>query len=281
MSNNGTFGNLQSYRNYTQPTVKRLFGDISSKKNNKSKHGENIKQLLLSLASNGFLTTWEIAKLDYSDTSSIRTREKQIRRLLVGRKDRGKKSPGVLDVGLIVSKKMKASQSISNSYGLSLHGVLYCLDVLDFSKKDVDQMAYRYSKSLPMVFGRWDYLKSILGDDVYRIKILASGLLLDNIHITGISQIPIFELVTYLNVKYRDNYESITETALADQISYWFYTALLIPSTLNKQKEHSELEKWKKIFVNDQKLKKWYFDFINDAYRFYSCRFDVIKTLEP
>ncbi|MCV0366300.1 MAG: hypothetical protein K5798_03415 [Nitrosopumilus sp.] len=281
MPENHTFGNLQSYLHYTQPTVKRLFGDTSFRQKKKSKHQENVHKLLESLALNGSMTTWEIAKLHYSDAPSIRTREKELRRLLVGRKDRGKKSPGVLDVGLVVSEKIKTTQNISSVYRLSLHGILYCLDVLGFRKKDIDLMAHNYSKLLPMVFGKWDYLKSILDNDVYRIQILAQGLFLDNIHITKISKIPIFEIITYLNVKYQDNYESISEKDLADQISYWFYTTLLIHSTIDKKIEKTELSKWKKIFAGDRKLKRWYFGFVRETSKFYTDRFHSIKILEP
>lgn len=281
MPENTTFGNLQSYRNYTQPTVKRLFGDTSFRKKRKSKHQENVHKLLEALALHGSMTTWEIAQLNYSDIPAIRTREKELRRLLVGRKDRGKKSLGVLDVGLVVSEKIKVKQNITNYYRLSLHGILYCLDVLDFRKKDIDVMAHNYEKILPMVFGRWDYLKSILDNDVYRIQILAEGLFLDNIHITKISKIPIFEIITYLNVKYQNYYESISEKDLADQISYWYYTTLLIHSTMNRKTEKAELEKWKKIFVKDTKLKKWFFGFVKETSKFYSDRFDYIKILEP
>jgi len=281
MPENTTFGNLQSYRNYTQPTVKRLFGDTSFRKKRKSKHQENVHKLLEALALHGSMTTWEIAQLHYSDIPAIRTREKELRRLLVGRKDRGKKSLGVLDVGLVVSEKIKIKQNISNYYRLSLHGILYCLDILGFRKKDVDAMAHNYEKTLPMVFGKWGYLKSILDNDVYRIQILAEGLFLDNIHITKISKIPIFEIITYLNVKYQNYYESISEKDLADQISYWFYTTLLIHSTMNRKMEKTELEKWKKIFANDKKLKRWFFGFVKETSKFYSDRFDYLKILEP
>ena len=278
MPPNRTFGNLQSYRSYTQPMAKRLFGDVSFRKKRKSQHQENVQKILEHMALHGSLTTWEMAKLQFSDTPSIRTREKEIRRLLIGRKDRGKKSPGVLDVGLVVSKKTKSKQE-SNSYRLSLHGILYCLDVMSFSHKEIDTMASHYSKILPMVFGKWDYLKSIIGNDIYRIKILAEGLFLDNIHITKISKIPIFEIITYLNVKYQDFYESIDEKMLAEQISYWFYTIHLIPSTLSKKTEKKELNKWKKIF-GDKKLNKWYFDFIEETSKFYSDRFNSMKILK-
>ena len=278
MNLENNFGNLQSYRSYTQPMAKQLFGDTSFRKKRKSHHQENVQKILEYLALRGSMTTWEMAKLQFSDISSIRTREKDLRRLLVGRRDRGRKSPGVLDVGLVVTENSKTKQS-SKSYRLSLHGILYCLDVLDFTQKEIDTMAIKYSKVLPMIFGKWDYLKSIIDDDVYRIRMLAEGLFLDNIHITKISKLPIFEIITYLNVKYQDYYENIDEKKLADQISYWYYTTLLI-SSMNKKDEKQELNRWKEIF-NDKKIQKWYFDFIDEVSKFYSDRFNFIKILRP
>ena len=272
------FGNLQSYRSYTQPMAKQIFFYFSFRQKKKSQHQENVQKILEYLALHGALTTWDMSKLQFTDLSSIRTREKDLRRLLVGRRDRGRKSPGVLDVGLVVAEKSRTKRN-SNSYRLSLHGILYCLDVLDFTQKNIDTMAIKYSKILPMIFGKWDYLKSIIGNDVYRIRMLAEGLFLDNIHITKLSKLPIFEIITYLNVKYQDYYENIDEKKLADQISYWYYTTLLI-SSMNKKDEKNELARWKEIF-NDKKLQKWYFDFIEETSKFYADRFDFIKILKP
>jgi hypothetical protein len=83
-------------------------------------------------------------------------------------------------------------------------------------------------------------------------------------------------------VKYQNNYEYISETDLADQISYWFYTHLLIPSKLRSSDMHSQLEikKWNKIFNGDSELKQWYYSFLNEAIDFYQDRFRTIKHLK-
>ena len=52
---------------------------------------------------NGTGTTWDMAKvMDPNDISKVRTREKNYRRLLIGRVDRGKSSEGILQLGLVV-----------------------------------------------------------------------------------------------------------------------------------------------------------------------------------
>jgi hypothetical protein len=275
------YGNLHSYRLYTRPTARNLFGNYSFRKKETSKHQENVQLLLEIMALNGPLTTWRMAKTHSSNSAAIRTREKGYRRLLVGRRDRGKKTMGVIDVGLVIKDVKNNLRSTSDSYRLSLHGILYCLDTLDFTDKQIDTIASKYSTILPYVFGKWDYLKSIIGNDVYRIKILASGLFLDNIHITKITKFPVYEILTYLSIKYQNNFEHIEEKALADQISYWFYTSLLLPSKINAKSNEvrMEIKPWKKLFESDGDLRKWYYSFLNEATKFYEERFRVIKHL--
>jgi hypothetical protein len=278
-----SFGNLQSYLKYTRPTAKRLFGDFSFRKKNVSKHQENVQKMLEVLALKGTMTTWDMAKeLQGMDLQSIRSKEKEFRRILIGRRDRGKKTSGVLDVGLVLKAGQRQKKAIANLYRLSLHGILYCLDVLEFSNKEIDKMASNYKKILPHVFGKWDYLKSILGNDIYRLKLLAGGFSMDNIQLASVSSLPIYEITSFINTKYSDYYESINEKDLADQISYWFFTILLIPTRLgSKQDSFETVTKWKNIFKNDQKLKKWYFNFVNEVTKHYRDKFSLIKDLEP
>ncbi len=276
------YGNLHAYKMYTRPMAQKLFGSSSFRKKLGPKHHENVQKLLEILALNGKSTTWGMAKTHLSDSNSVRSQEKDYRRLLVGRMARGKHTPGLLEVGLVVKDGKSMLKAPADQYRLSLHGILYCLDVLDLSDKQIDIMATKYSEILPMVFGKWDYLKGIIGKGVYRLKILAGGLFMDNIQISSITKFPIYELMTYLNVKYQNNFEQINEEDLANQISYWFYTTLLVPSKLGRTKQRSsfEVRQWKKILSSDIDLKRWYYRFVNDAIKFYTNRFKSIKKLE-
>ena len=267
---------------YTRPTAQRLFGTYSFRKKQGVKHHENVQRLLEILALNGTLTTWGMAKTHLDDSAGIRTKEKENRRLLVGRMARGKHTMGLLEAGLVVKDGKSYAKAPADQYRLSLHGILYCLDVLDLSDKQIDVMAEKYSKVLPMVFGKWSYLKSNIGNEVYRLKNLASGLFMDNIQIAKISNFPVYELMTYLNVKYQHNFEQIEEEELANQISIWFYTNLLVPTKFRSSGKHSSLEvkQWKKIIQDDSNLKKWYYDFVNEAVKFYNSRFTKLKKLE-
>ena len=276
------YGNIHAYKMYTRPTAQRLFGSYSFRKKPGPKHHENVQRLLEILALNGTLTTWGMAKTHLSDTKNIRSQERDYRRLLVGRMSRGKHLPGLLEIGLIVKDGKSMLKVPADQYRLSLHGILYCLDVLDLTNNQIDKMAAKYANVLPMIFGKWDYLKNILGDDVYRLKILAGGLFMDNIQIANITNFPVYELMTYLNIKYQNNFEQINEEDLANQISFWFYTTLLVPSKLGNSKKRKSLEvkNWKQLFNGDKELKTWYYGFVNDALKFYNNRFKSIKKLE-
>jgi len=276
------YGNLHAYKMYTRPTAQRLFGVYSFRKKQGTKHHENVQKTLEVLALNGTLTTWGMAKVQLRNSEGIRTKEKENRRLLVGRMARGKHTIGLLESGLVVKDGKSYAKAPADQYRLSLHGILYSLDVLALSDKQIDIMAEKYSNILPMVFGKWDYLKSNIGNEVYRLKNLAAGLFMDNIQISKISNFPVYELMTYLNVKYQNNFEQIDEEDLANQISIWFYTNLLVPARFRSSSKHSSLEikQWKKIIQGDKNLKKWYYDFVNEAISFYNQRFNKLKKLE-
>lgn len=276
------YGNLYAYKMYTRPMAQRLYGSYSFRKKAGPKHHENIQKLMEMLALNGKLTTWAMAKTRFSDTKNIRTQEKDFRRLLVGRMTRGKHLPGLLEIGLVVKDGKSILKAPADQYRLSLHGVLYCIDILDMTNKEIDVMAQKYANVLPMIFGKWEYLKSIIGDQVYRLKILAGGLFMDNIQIANITKFPVYELMTYVNIKYQNNFEQINEEDLADQISYWFFTTLLVPSRLNNSKKNSALEinQWKKVIGGDKEIHKWYYKFVDEAIAFYNNRFKTIKKLE-
>src|SRR4030066_87866 len=93
------FGNYLSYLRYTLPTAKQLFGEHSFRKKKLRMHQEKIQQMLESFAVNGSMTTWGLAKSQRCyDAASVRALDKDFRRLLVGRRERGKASPGLVDI---------------------------------------------------------------------------------------------------------------------------------------------------------------------------------------
>ena len=277
LDSNTTYGNLQAYKLYVRPMAHRLFGSSYFRKKSTTKHHENVQRLLETFALYGTLTTWNMAKVRFGDdTSKVRTKEKECRRLLIGRTDRGKRSNGLLDVGLVV--KDGTVNNTSTRYRLSLHGILYCLDVLDLTNGELDIIATKYVKVLPKIFGKWGYLKSVVGDDVYKLRILAKGLTMDNPHIAR-AGVPMYELMSFIAIKYRKNFESISEQELANQISYWFYTNLLYSRDFRstKKKKNIGIHRLKSLLEGDKELKKWYIDFFQEAKSFYTQRIQTLK----
>ncbi len=275
---NGIFGNLQAYKFHIRPTAQRLFGDFSQIK--KTKHQQNIQHLLRILMLSGTGTTWDLAKvMILNDISKVRTREKNYRRLLIGRVDRGKSSKGILQLGLVVKDGKSFKRAPADQYRLSLHGILYCLDTLKPTNNEIDILSSKYSHILPKVFGKWDYLKPIIGRDLYNLKILAKGMLLDDQKSAEFSSFPFHELMLFLTAKYSKNLESISEHDLADQISFWFYTSLLYnpKQYLDKRTRTLGVKKLMQIFRDDEELAKWYISFFNETKAFYKEGLQILN----
>lgn len=217
-------GNLLSYKLYTRPRSQASYG-----------HGRprtarelNAQRILGALAARGQSSAWEIAKVRFpNDNDHSRKKEKEFRRILQGRTDRGRQSPGMTDSGLIYTEE---SGGIAR-YRLTLHGMLYCIDSLGMGDAEIDRMAGAYAGAVPRVFGRWGDLKEALGDGAYKLRILARGILLDNPAIPQHEASPIYELMSYLQLKYHRNFEVMREADLAEQVSYWYYTYILYDPT--------------------------------------------------
>jgi len=277
LESNSTFGNLQNYKMYLRPNAHVHYGS-SSRKSTLSKHQQNVQTLIKIMSKNEPMTTWDLAKISIpNDMSKLREREKIYRRLLIGRKDKGKYSGGLLDFGLATRDGKSLKTGIADKYRLSLYGILYCIDVLDFSKQEIDKIADKYSKILPKVFGKWDYLKSKINERVYGIKLLANGLLADNPQIKVSRGIPFYELMSYVHIKYQRNFESISEEFLAEQISYWFYTNLLYHPVGDDVTEFVGINGLNPVFDDEPKLKKWFLVFFKEATKYYHERYSVLK----
>ncbi len=277
-SQNGIFGNLQAYKFHIRPTAQRLFGYSSQIK--KTIHQQNVQHLLRILMLNGTATTWDLAKvIVLNDIAKVRTKEKNYRRLLIGRVDRGKSSEGILQLGLVVKDGKSFKRAPADRYRLSLHGILYCLDALNPTNNEINILSSKYAHILPKVFGKWDYLKPIIGKDLYNLKILAKGMLLDDQKSAEFSSFPFHELMLFLTEKYSKNLTSISEYNLADQISFWFYTSLLYnpKQYLDKKKRTSGVKKLKQIFQDDEELAKWYTLFFNETKAFYKEGLQILN----
>jgi len=277
-SKKSIFGNLTAYKFHIKPSAHRLFGDSSQIEI--TKHQQNVQQLLQILMLIGTATTWDLAKVVVlSDIDKIRTREKNYRRLLVGRVDRGQSSEGLLQLGLVVKDGKSFKRAPADMYRLSLHGILYSIDVLKPTNDEMNILASKYSDILPKIFGKWDYLKKIIGKDVYNLRILAKGMLLDDQKSGEFSSFPFHELMLFLTIKYSKNLESISEYDLSEQISFWFYTSLLYNAKLHPDKIKRTLgvKKLLQIFQDDEELAKWYMSFFNETKAFYKEGLQILN----
>jgi len=278
LENDSTFGNLQNYKLYLRPNSHRHYGSTYGKKYGLNKHQQNVQNLLKIMSNNEAMTTWDFAKISISnDISKLREREKIYRRLLVGRKDKGKHSDGIINLGLVVKDGKSFKTGISDKYRLSLYGVLYCIDVMNLDDKEIDKIAKKYAKILPKVFGKWEHIKSKIGNKVYGIKFLANGLLADNPQIQVASGIPFYELMSYVHIKYQRNFEIISEEKLAEQISYWFFVNLLYQPIQKNNTTNIGIKSLEPIFETDKELKKWFLVFFKESTKYFHARYSVLK----
>ena len=279
------YGNLQAYKMHIRPNIHQILYGNSRKKIPKNKHAENIINILEILATNGHSTTWQIAKNRIgSDMEKLRTREKEYRRLLIGRNDKKRHNVGLLELGLVIQDGVNCDRGPAAQYRLSLHGILCCIDILDLDENTLDQIATTYSNILPKVFGKWEFLKSVLNKDIYKIKILSKGIILDNLIPLQESDFPLSELMSFIHIKYKQKFENIDENDLAEQISLWFYTNLLYCST---KKIHSKIVKQKsfhtmlaKVLSKDPNLKRWYNKFLVEVKIHNKNQYFIIKKFQ-
>ncbi len=276
-----TYGNLQNYKLYLRPNAHTHYGSPNGEKSSLSKHQQNVQNLLKIMSKNESMTTWDLAKISIpNDITKLREREKVYRRLLIGRKDKGIHSNGILDLGLVVKDGKSLKTGIADKYRLSLYGILYCIDVLNLNGNEIDKIAEKYSKTLPKVFGKWEYIKSKIGDKIYGIKLLSNGLLADNPQIQVHQGIPFYELMSYVHIKYQRNFEHISEEKLAEQISYWFYINLLYQPIKKNNMTDVGISGLNHIFEEDTELKKWFQDFFKESKKYYYERYNILKKSE-
>ena len=279
------YGNLQAYKTYIMPNIYQILFQNNYKKIPKNKHAENILYLLEILLRHGVCTTWQIAKNNSKDNmEKLRTKEKEYRRLIIGRNDKKRHNIGLLELGLVVQDGFNFNRAPAAQYRLSLHGILCCIDILDLDDAEIDKIASNYSDILPKIFGKWEFLRSIIGKDIYKIQILAKGIILDSLIPLQESDFVLSEIMSFVHIKYKHKLESIDETDLAEQISFWFYTNLLYHPKKNKQRKLDQKElfhtKLAKVLSKDTNLKKWYNSFLIEIKNYHKTQYRTIRRFK-
>lgn len=263
------YGNLLDYKYNTRPEAYRLHGGASR---HTDRHRRGMQSILRVMLEHGACTTWEIAKfrLGTGDVPLIRAKEKEYRRLFLGRYDTKKRTGGMLDLGIVVRER----SGRYSRYRLSIHGILYCMDIFDPDEDGVDAVARTYAGALPKVFGRWDWLKSVAGSDVYKLRILAKGIVFDGAGTPGSGGTPLYELMSFVHTRYARRFGSISEEELAEQVSYWFYTLLLYYRSAGVHADRSleRIGKMREAVRRDAELSGWYGGFVAEAREYYRRR---------
>lgn len=280
------YGNLEAYKTYIIPSIYRILFQSNYKKIPKNKHAENILFVLRILSRKGICTTWQIAKNETRDNmEKLRTKEKEYRRIIIGRNDKKRHNIGLLELGLVVQEGFNFDRAPAAQYRLSLHGILCCIDMFDLNNDEIDKIASTYSNILPKVFGKWEFLRSIIGKDIYKVKILAKGIILDNLIPLQESDFVFSEIMSFIHIKYKNKLDNIDETELAEQISFWFYTNLLYHSKKSKQRKLNQNEllfqtKLALILSKDTDLKNWYNRFLTEIKNYYKTQYHSIRRFK-
>jgi len=244
---------LRKYAEFVQKMDKKLERDYD--------HKENVVTILRYIALNGESSIREIA-INCITHVSFLTSDRMVRRLFNGRKDRDKRSPGLIQDGLI--------KEIDNSVSLSFFGLLYAIKLCNFTPRNLNKIAKNYEKMLPYVFGK----NEILSKNKISLKpleIIADGNP-DRLELSMHVPIPYQELYNYLNTQIPR--KAVSEALFRNYVSLWFYTHLLWDYTIIKKMNR----KWKKIILIDNEIKMWYGNFLSGAMEFYVNRFEITKN---
>ena len=244
---------LKKYAEFVQKMDKKLERDINHKK--------YIVLILQYLALNGESTTKNIASNCITHVSFM-TSDRMVRRILSGRKDRGKISPGLIQDGIIIENDAMVS--------LSFFGIMYAIKLCNFNGKNLFKIAKNYEEILPYVFAK----NAILSKNkisLIPLKIIADGKP-ERLNLSMQVSIPYQELYNYLNTFIPEM--AISDGSFRNYVSLWFYTYLLWDYTIKKKRKRS----WDKIISVDNEIKMWYSSFLLDAQKFYSNRFEITKN---
>lgn len=130
---------------------------------------KNFLSILMILAENGQCTAREITEKDgFSPLKKAKfNRQKQYSRIIEGSKP--DKIRGLIDRFLVKEGKNKLVSKPTKQYMLTIYGILYVLHIFDcFSEKTkdgtlkstlIDSIAKNYSNQIPLIFGKWNFLK--------------------------------------------------------------------------------------------------------------------------
>lgn len=238
-----------------------------------AEHGQNIKRILRFLAfRNKTATTWDFRRECFSKFRD-KEGETMARRILCGRTDRGKRSVGLVDLGIVSKIIDKSDPSSSASYELTLYGLLYAIRVCDFSNKELFKVARNHPEMIPYVFGKADYLES-KHVNLEPLRIIANGEI-RRFESSMLTSIPYHDLLSFLLTEYLERW-LMPQDQFVNFISLWFYTYLMLASA---KKNRTVSKKWAEVMWSDDEIVLWYGAFMSQASEFYEKRSNHIRAL--
>ena len=243
---------------YSFDNYKTFLDKINDKVIN-NQYKENKIKIIKYLAKKGSSSTWDIGKTFQKAAKD--SGENYARRIILGRKSRGKEIPGLIDLGII--DKIKLDDGGVN-YHLSVYGLLFAIKLFDFSTKEWKSLAKNNSDTFPVIFDKIDYLQKNK-IDLNILKIIAEG------NFSKITR-SITENLFYsemLNILLKDFpiRFSVSKEMFSAFVSYWFYTYLYYDMVIQKKQPR---QKWIDLIKNEWKLYEWYRLEIFNAFEYYS-----------
>lgn len=248
----------ESTLEYSFGNYKTFLDKIDDKVIN-NQYSENKIQIIKYLAIKGSSSTWDIGEI-FQKTKRD-DGENYARRIILGRKSRGKEIPGLIDLGIV--EKIKSYDNTIN-YHLSVYGLLFAIKLFDFSTKEWKSLAKNNSDIFPMIFSKIDYLQKNK-IDLNILKIIAEG----NFSKITISVTENLFYSEMLNILLRDFPIRflVSKEIFCDFIPYWFYTYLYYDMVVQKKQS---IKKWINLIKKEYHLNMWYIVEISSALEFYS-----------
>jgi hypothetical protein len=188
------------------------------------------------------------------------------RRILEGRKDKGKMSPGLRELGIVIIKHPKKN----GVYQLTSFGLLYSIKKCHFSKNEFYQIAKNNKHIFPKIFKNTKYFER----NKIPLKILEtiSDGKLGELNEQTISNIPYYEIMSYLRMF--EN-EKMGQVRFGDFVSLWFYTYLLL--FLSGKKSKTVSIAWRLTIIENKDTLKWYSRFLKDVITFHNYRQKILS----
>ncbi len=240
---------------------------------------ERLKQILEYLARQKFSTCEEIAKFEWERDLDTKVKLKSITddiRKFVNEKLIPKRL--VLQSGTkqIKNKKIK-------TYSLTPFGILYSIH-LDLT--DIEHMAKKYTKELPLVFGRFNVFKKVLGKNFIKkmgIKHIADSGLIRSRRFLDIDYI-LNDFIQFSSGAWMQGTVgmAMSHNTWYNQLSYAIYNNILLEliiESIVKRNSNNMQEKWLEIVESESDINNWFKEFASDALRANKAKVEQLKIL--